>query len=50
MREEINFLNPYHFQQFFWPEINFFPKQKEIIESVDLNDETIVSAGNMLGV
>lgn len=32
-----------------WPDVYFYDKQKEIIESVQNNDETIVPAGNMLG-
>lgn len=32
-----------------WPEVKFYPKQVEVIYSVEHNDETFVPAGNMLG-
>ncbi len=32
-----------------WPHIHFYDKQRQIIYSVDQNDETSVPAGNMLG-
>ena len=33
----------------YWPHIRFFDKQEETIESVALNHETVVVAGNKLG-
>lgn len=33
----------------FWPNVTFYDKQWEVIESVHENDETTVVAGNMLG-
>jgi hypothetical protein len=32
-----------------WPNVTFYAKQKEIFESVEENDETVVPAGNTLG-
>lgn len=42
-------LNPIAFAKAFWPYVEFYDKQREIIESVRDNDETFVPAGNMLG-
>ena len=33
-----------------WPSVYFYNKQREIIYSVVDNEETVVIAGNMLGV
>ncbi len=33
-----------------WPDVKFYNKQIDIIYSVWNNDETVVPAGNMLGV
>lgn len=41
--------NPLSFGKFFWPHVNFYKQQREIIKSVQFNDETFVPAGNMLG-
>lgn len=41
--------DPFVFQRFFWPEVRFYAKQVEVIESVRDNPETFVVAGNMLG-
>lgn len=40
---------PLEFCKAFWPEVEFYSKQVEIIESVRDNVETYVTAGNMLG-
>ena len=40
---------PILFFRLLWPEVRFYDKQIEIIESVRDNDETFVPAGNMLG-
>ena len=32
-----------------WPDVSFYDRQWEIVESVERNDETYVPAGNMLG-
>lgn len=40
---------PMALAQFLWPQWTFYDKQREIIASVDDNDETVVPAGNMLG-
>lgn len=42
-------LDPLVFAKQFWPHVNFYKEQIEIIYSVVDNDETIVPAGNMLG-
>lgn len=42
-------LDPLKFRDLFWPDIVFYDKQEEIIESVRDNDETFVIAGNKLG-
>lgn len=41
--------NPFTFCKLLWPEVKFYKQQREIIQSVDDNDETFVPAGNMLG-
>lgn len=40
---------PLEFQKLFWPNVKFYDKQIEIIESVRDNFETYVTAGNQLG-
>lgn len=42
-------IDPLEFQRELWPNVKFYGKQREIIYSVEHNDETIVYAGNMLG-
>lgn len=41
--------NPLEFARWMWPDISFYKQQREIIESVQWNDQTYVPAGNMLG-
>lgn len=41
--------DPDTLRRILWPKVDFFDKQQEIVASVDTNDETIVTAGNMLG-
>lgn len=41
--------NPLAMAECFWPGVQFYDKQKQIIESVRDDDETFVPAGNMLG-
>lgn len=41
--------DPYLLCDMLWPDIGFYTKQREVIESVDINDETFVPAGNKLG-
>lgn len=41
--------NPFKFLKVGWPMFKIYDKQKEIIDSVIENDETIVPAGNQLG-
>lgn len=41
--------DPIAFAARFWPNVYFYDKQKEILRSLWLNDETVVVAGNMLG-
>lgn len=42
-------VDPLKLAALLWPEITFYKEQKEIIYSVVENDETFVTAGNMLG-
>ena len=42
-------VDPIAFQKLLWPQVTFYDKQREIIYSVEDNDETYVPAGNMLG-
>jgi hypothetical protein len=44
------FRDPLVFANLLWPEVEFYDKQKEIIYSVRDNIETVVPAGNMLGI
>jgi len=41
--------DPFKFQRLCWPDITFYDKQCEIIQSVVENEETVVPAGNDLG-
>lgn len=41
--------NPLSFAKDCWPDVPFYAKEREIIQSVIDNDETFVHAGNMLG-
>ncbi len=41
--------DPIKFARFFWPDVRFYDKQEEIIYSVIYNDETFVTAANMVG-
>lgn len=41
--------DPLVFAKLLWPQVYFYSKQREIIQSVVDNDETVVPAGNMLG-
>ena len=41
--------DPIRWGKYFWPKVDFYDKQREIIRSVEENDETYVPAGNMLG-
>lgn len=44
------FANPFKLQRLLWPHVRFYKQQIETIESVFYEaDETIVTAGNMLG-
>lgn len=42
-------VDPMAFNKVMWPDKYFYSKQREIIYSVEHNDITVVSAGNMLG-
>jgi hypothetical protein len=41
--------DPFAMASFLWPDVKFYSRQREVIRSVRDNDETFVSAGNMLG-
>lgn len=41
--------NPILLKKLLWPDVEFYDKQIEIVESVRDNSETVVVAGNMLG-
>jgi phage terminase large subunit len=49
MRHRTQVLDPFKLAKMCWPHVRFYSKQREIIRSVEENDETFVSAGNMLG-
>lgn len=42
-------LDPVRFARWLWPEVKFYRQQQEVIYSVVDNDETVVTAGHMLG-
>lgn len=46
----MNITDPHILTKLLWPDVRFYKQQREIIESVDNNDETFVPAGNQLGV
>lgn len=48
-RHPTQVLDPFKLARLCWPHITFYSKQREIIRSIEENDETFVSAGNMLG-
>lgn len=41
--------DPLRFGKLFWPDVNFYDKQREVIYSVRDNDETFVPAANKMG-
>jgi hypothetical protein len=41
--------DPIKFAKILWPDVSFYREQREIIYSVRDDEETFVSAGNMLG-
>ena len=41
--------DPFLLAKLCWPEVTFYDRQREIIESVRDNEETICVAGNVLG-
>ena len=45
----MNVTHPLAFGKEYWPKVNFYKKQREILCSLYENDETIVVAGNELG-
>lgn len=50
MREDHKLItDPFLFKEMCWPNVKFYDKQIEIVQSVVENDETYVPAGNMLG-
>jgi hypothetical protein len=42
--------DPLQLAEIMWPGVRFYDKQREILQSVVDNDETVVVAGHMLGV
>lgn len=44
------FRDPLVFGKLLWPDVEFYDKQRSIIYSVRDNVETVVPAGNMLGI
>jgi hypothetical protein len=42
-------LDPLKMAKILWPEVNFYDKQRDVIYSVEENDETVVPAANMMG-
>lgn len=41
--------DPLLFGKFFWPQYTLYKQQREVVRSIQHNDETFVVAGNMLG-
>ena len=41
--------DPVKFARVVWPAVQFYKKQRDILESLVWDDETFVPAGNMLG-
>lgn len=48
-RLEMLATDPLTFLEVFWPDVHMYDKQKQILESIRDNDETIVVAGHQLG-
>lgn len=48
--DKMKMVDPIKFGKFLWPDVTFYRQQREIIRSVWANDETVVPAGNMLGM
>lgn len=48
-RSALTVVDPIELAKLLWPDVRFYKEQKEIIYSVVENDETFVTAGNMLG-
>lgn len=46
----LKYADPMRMAKEFWPDVTFYKQQKEIIYSVVENRETVVIAGNKLGV
>lgn len=42
-------IDPLKFIKLCWPHVNLYDKQRQILYSLNENDETVVPAGNMLG-
>jgi len=42
-------MDPFALKKLLWPQVTFYREQRRIIQSVWENDQTLVSAGNMLG-
>lgn len=47
--EEFKPVDPLEFASILWPDVKFYKRQKDVIYSVEENDETFVYAGNQLG-
>lgn len=47
--DKIRCIDPFALGEEFWPDVSFYDKQREIVYSVEENDETYVTAGNKLG-
>lgn len=43
------FKDPFQLKRLLWPKVTFYDKQVQVVQSVWDNDETVVTAGNMLG-
>jgi hypothetical protein len=46
---DVDPLSPRNFLKLFWPHVSMYKEQWAVIDSVEENPETFVSAGNMLG-
>jgi hypothetical protein len=49
VRDPRELQDPFELQKVLWPHVRFYDKQRAIIASVRDDDETFVTAGNMLG-
>jgi phage terminase large subunit len=49
MNPDLFWQDPIALADLLWPDVRFYDKQRQVLESVVRNDETVVVAGHMLG-